>query len=335
MNNLNEKNMEQLLHDTEETLLNGDRIGRETALALARLENKQGLYRLADTIRRHFMGNEFDLCSIINAKSGNCSENCRFCAQSARHHTGIESYTIIPEDEAMAIAQGNDRHGVRRLSLVTSGRSLNPKTAAELGRLYEKMSAKTGLLFCASAGLLDENTVSALREAGVGRYHCNLEASRNYFPQVCTTHTWEEKVETLRLAREHGMSLCSGGIIGMGESLEDRIDLALQLRELGVKSIPVNILTPIEGTPLEVLSPLSLDEVLTAVALFRLINPEAVIRMAGGRQQLGAEQYRCFSSGANGAIVGNYLTTDGSGIQQDLAQISALGYTFAREPLHA
>ena len=332
---LDTENMEQLLQNTQKILLNGGQIDRETALALARGTDKQGLYHLADTVRRHFMGNEFDLCSIINAKSGNCSENCRFCAQSARHHTSIESYTIIPEEEALTIAQDNDRHGVKRLSLVASGRSLSAKTVEELGKLYGKMSQSTGLLFCASAGLLDETSVSALRQAGVGRYHCNREASRNYFPQVCTTHTWEEKVATLRLAREHGMSLCSGGIIGMGESLEDRIDLALQLRELGVKSIPVNILTPIEGTPLEVLTPLSLDEVLTAVALFRLINPDAIIRMAGGRQQLGAEQYRCFSSGGNGAIVGNYLTTDGSGIQQDLAQISALGYTFARDMLHA
>ena len=328
-------NPEQLLQDTRKTLLDGGQINRETALALANMPDKEGLYLLADAIRRHFMGNQFDLCSIINAKSGNCSENCRFCAQSARHHTGIESYTIIPEDEALAIAQDNDRHGVKRLSLVTSGRSLSTKTMAELANLYNTMSKSTGLLFCASAGLLDENSVSALQQAGVGRYHCNLEASRNYFPQVCTTHTWEEKVETLRLAREHGMSLCSGGIIGMGESLEDRIDLALQLRELGVKSIPVNILTPIEGTPLEVLTPLSLDEVLTAVALFRLINPDAVIRMAGGRQQLGPDQYRCFSSGANGAIVGNYLTTDGTGMAQDLAQISRLGFTFSRETLHA
>ncbi|NLZ18485.1 MAG: biotin synthase BioB [Desulfobulbaceae bacterium] len=324
-----------LLHDARNILLNGGQINRETALTLAKIPDKAGLYQLADAVRRHFMGNVFDLCSIINAKSGNCSENCRFCAQSARHHTGIESYTIIPEDEALTIAEDNDRHGVKRLSLVTSGRSLSTKTVEELANLYDKMAKSTGLLFCASAGLLDENSVDALHQAGVGRYHCNLEASRNYFPQVCTTHTWEEKVDTLRLAREHGMSLCSGGIIGMGESLEDRIDLALQLRELGVKSIPVNILTPIEGTPLEVLTPLSLDEVLTAVALFRLINPDAVIRMAGGRQQLGADQYRCFNSGANGAIVGNYLTTDGSGIEQDLAQISALGYTFAREPLHA
>lgn len=328
-------NPEQLLQDTRKTLLDGGQINRETALNLANMPDKEGLYRLADTIRRHFMGNQFDLCSIINAKSGNCSENCRFCAQSARHHTGIESYTIIPEDEALAIAQDNDRHGVKRLSLVTSGRSLSAKTVAELANLYDKMTQSTGLLFCASAGLLDENSVGALQQAGVGRYHCNLEASRNYFPQVCTTHTWEEKVDTLRLAREHGMSLCSGGIIGMGERLEDRIDLALQLRELGVKSIPVNILTPIEGTPLEVLTPLSLDEVLTAVALFRLINPDAVIRMAGGRQQLGPDQYRCFSSGANGAIVGNYLTTDGTGMAQDLAQISRLGFTFAWEPLHA
>ena len=325
--------MDDFVQQTRDAILDGARIDRQTALRLLAAD-PESLFEAADQIRRHFLGNRFDLCSIINAKSGNCTENCRFCAQSARHHTGIESYTIIPEDEALAIAEENDRHGVKRLSLVTSGRSLSSSTVAELGNLYEKMAQKTGLLFCASAGLLDDSTVSALQQAGVGRYHCNLEASRNYFPQVCTTHTWEEKVETLRLAREHGMSLCSGGIIGMGESLEDRIDLALQLRELGVKSIPVNILTPIEGTPLEILTPLSLDEVLTAVALFRLINPDAVIRMAGGRQQLGPDQYRCFSSGANGAIVGNYLTTDGTGMAQDLEQIRRLGYTFAREPLH-
>ena len=327
--------MEQLLNTTDKTLRTGGQIDRNTALALARGADKEKLYCLADGIRRHFMGNRFDLCSIINAKSGNCSENCRFCAQSARHHTGIESYTIIPEEEALRIAQDNDHYGVERLSLVTSGRSLNPKTVEELRHLYEKMADSTGLLFCASSGLLDEASVRALKQAGVGRYHCNLEASRNYFPQVCSTHSWEEKVDTLRLARDHGMSLCSGGIIGMGESLEDRIDLALQLRELGVKSIPINILTPIAGTPLEVLSPLSLAEVLTAVALFRLINPDATIRMAGGRQQLGVDQYRCFSAGANGAIVGNYLTTDGAGITEDLAQLRTMGYTFARETLHA
>lgn len=327
--------MARLLQASAEKIYTGQEIDRKTALTLAREAELDALCALADTIRRRFMGDRFELCSIINAKSGNCSENCRFCAQSARHHTEITTYTILEEGEVLRIAQDNDRHGVERLSLVSSGRGPGRATLAQLRLLYDAMAQTTGLRFCASAGLLDSHSVQALCQAGVDRYHCNLEASRAYFPRVCTSHSWEEKVATLQLARAHGMSLCSGGIIGMGESLEDRIDLALQLRELGVKSIPVNILTPIAGTPLEVLSPLSLEEVLRAVALFRLLNPDAVIRMAGGRQQLGPEQYRCFSSGANGAIVGNYLTTGGTGIREDLERISALSYSFAREPLHA
>ncbi|MGD9947679.1 MAG: biotin synthase BioB [Desulfobulbus sp.] len=321
--------MDTIVQQALQTILDGDRIDRATATSLLSAD-KNDLYQAADQIRRHFHGNHFDLCSIINAKSGNCSENCRFCAQSARHHTGVETYKVIPEEEALAQARDNDQHGVHRLSLVTSGRSLAPETVAELGNLYEKMAEATSLLFCASAGFLDEQIVASLYAAGVRRYHCNLEASKNYFPKICTTHTWDEKAETLKLARKTGMTLCSGGIIGMGESMEDRLDMAFELSELEVLSIPINILTAIEGTPLGELTPLSLDEVLTTVALYRFINPKAVIRMAGGRQQLGQDQYRCFTSGANGAIVGNYLTTAGSGIQGDLEQLTALGYTFER-----
>ncbi len=322
--------MDTIVQQALHTILDGGQIDRATANALLGTE-KDELYQAADQIRRHFHGDHFDLCSIINAKSGNCSENCRFCAQSARHHTGVDTYTVIAEDEAMAQARDNDQHGVHRISLVTSGRSLAPETVAELSHLFAKMAEETSMLFCASAGLLDEQIASDLYAAGVRRYHCNLEASKNYFPKVCTTHTWAEKVATLQLARNTGMSLCSGGIIGMGESMEDRLDMAFELRELEVLSIPINILTAIPGTPLAELAPLSVDEVLTTVALYRFINPLAVIRMAGGRQQLGDEQYRCFSAGANGAIVGNYLTTTGSGIQGDLEQLSSLGFTFARE----
>jgi biotin synthase len=321
--------MDTIVQQAQQTVLAGGQIDRLTALRLLDGE-KEELYRAADALRRHFLGNHFDLCSIINAKSGNCSENCRFCAQSARHHTGIESYQAIAEEDALAQAKDNDDYGVHRISLVTSGRNLSPETVAELTRLYEKMAETTSMLFCASAGFLDEEIATGLHAAGVRRYHCNLEASKGYFPKVCTTHTWEEKVETLHLARRTGMSLCSGGIIGMGESMEDRLDMAFELRDLAVKSIPINILTPIAGTPLAELHPLSLEEVLTTVALFRFINPDAVIRMAGGRQQLGDEQYHCFAAGANGAIVGNYLTTTGSGIVEDLCHLSAMGFTFER-----
>ena len=213
--------MDTLVAQTRQAVIDGGRIDRETALRL--LETDHGdLWRAADDIRRHFLGDRFDLCSIINARSGNCTENCRFCAQSARHHTGIDTYTVIPEEEALAQAADNDQHGVGRLSLVTSGRSLAPDTLEALVGLYGKMAASTSLLFCASAGMLNPEIAATLKEAGVVRYHCNLEASRGYFPQVCTTHTWAEKVETLGLARAAGMTLCSGGIIGMGERASDR-----------------------------------------------------------------------------------------------------------------
>ena len=321
--------MDSSVQGLQQAVLEGHRISLQEAGQLLAAD-KQELYRAADDLRRHFLGNHFHLCSIINAKSGNCSENCRFCAQSARHHTGIETYTVIPDEEAMTIALDNDQHGVHRLSLVTSGRSLSLGTLEELTGLYAQMSGKTSLQFCASTGFLDEETSKGLRAAGVSRYHCNLEACRDFFPEVCTSHSWQEKTETLKLARQAGMSLCSGGIIGMGESVEHRIALALELRELEVKSIPINVLTPIPGTPLAALQPLSLEEVLATIALFRFINPDAVILMAGGRQQLGSDQYQCFAAGANGAIVGNYLTTGGNSIAEDLERLADMGFSFDR-----
>ncbi len=314
-----------------QSIISGQAIDIETARSVANTSEKEALFTTADNIRRHFMGNRFHLCSIINAKSGNCTENCRFCAQSARHHTGVETYTLIDREDALTIAKDNDSYNVHRLSLVTSGRNLTQTTLGELAELYKEIDAVTSMKFCASSGMLSDEIAEALAGEGVTRYHCNLEANRDFFPKVCTSHTWEEKVETLKTAQAAGLSVCSGGILGMGESMEDRIALAFELREIGVKSIPLNILTPIPGTPFADLVALELEEVLTVIALFRLINPDAVIRMAGGRQQLGEHQYKCFTAGANGAIVGNYLTTAGSGIAGDLEALTAMGFTFEKE----
>lgn len=309
-------------------VLQGARLDRETALRLA-AEPRQQVWDGADRIRRHFHGSRFSLCAIINARSGRCSEDCRFCAQSARYRSSINEYEIIDQDQALRLAAESDRHGVHRLSLVTSGRSADDALLTRLAEIYRQIKTVSRLRLCGSMGLLSRDKARRLREMGLSRYHCNLEASRGFFPRVCTTHSWDEKRETLRLAREAGLSLCSGGIIGMGESMADRIDLALELRDLEVDSIPLNILTPIPGTPLEGLRPLDVEEVLTTIALFRFINPGVVLRIAGGRQQLGAEQYRCFTAGANGAMVGNYLTTSGSAIGDDLRNFTALGFSFA------
>ncbi|XOF34177.1 MAG: biotin synthase BioB [Candidatus Electrothrix sp. YB6] len=313
-----------------EQVKNGVAIDRRTACEIARYADPHSLWAAADAVRRDFTGDQFHLCSIINARSGNCSENCRFCAQSARYQTGAPAYALIDDKEAMTIALDNDAHSVHRLSLVTSGHSVDAESLDQLIGLYAQIRKQTDMGFCASMGFLDQERAERLRAAGVSRYHCNLETNKQRFAEVCTTHTWQEKVDTLQIAAETGMSVCSGGIIGMGETMNDRIELALELRQLGVKSIPINILTPISGTPFAELEPLPVQEVLTTIALFRFIKPDAVIRIAGGRQQLGADQYCCFAAGANGAIVGNYLTTTGSSVAEDLAALREMGFTVAQ-----
>jgi biotin synthase len=309
-------------------ICHGTALSYEQALALAHGADLDELCRAATELCRFFHDRSFDLCSIINARSGRCTEDCRYCAQSARYPATIDSYEQIETEAALTQALENDRAGVRRLSLVTAGRSVADDQLEDLGRLYGELGRKTGLKFCASMGLLSRKKAERLAAFGVRRYHCNLESCRDYFPQVCTTHTWEEKVESIRVAREAGMDVCSGGILGMGESLEQRLQLAFELRELAVMSIPLNVLTPIAGTPMAALPPISLSDVLRAIALFRFINPHAVIRLAGGRNQFGPDQYQCFGAGANGAIVGNYLTTAGNGLEQDLRIISKMSFTF-------
>jgi biotin synthase len=310
-----------------EHIMAGAGIDSATACALARSADRQGLWAAADELRRYFMGNRFHLCSIINARSGNCTENCRFCAQSARYHTGTTTYGLIEREQAIRLALDNEAHGVHRLSLVTSGHSVDKETWKALSELYEEINEQTSMELCASMGFLHQERAEQLADAGITRYHCNLETNARRFSEVCSTHSWQDKVKTLVTAAEAGMSVCSGGIIGMGETMEDRIELAFELWEIGVQSIPVNILTPIAGTPFAELEPLPAEEILTTIALFRFINPDAVIRIAGGRQQLGTDQYRCFSAGANGAIVGNYLTTTGSSITQDIEELQKMGFT--------
>lgn len=318
--------MADLLRETFSAITEGRAVSRETALLLARYPDQPKFWSAADRLRRRFMGDHFHLCAIINARSGGCTEDCCFCAQSARHRTGVLVYGMIDHDEAMRLARSSAAYGVERISLVTSGRAADKSAMPQFNALYEQIGRETTMELCASMGLLDQETAKLLAAMGVSRYHCNLETSERQFAEVCTTHTWRDKVATLKTATAAGMSLCSGGIIGMGESMEDRIELAIALREQGIRSIPLNILTPIPGTPLADLSPLPLPEVLTTIALFRFLNPEAVIRMAGGRQQLGNDQHRCFAAGANGAIIGNYLTTAGNAVADDLARLREMGF---------
>lgn len=271
----------------------------------------------------------FDSCSIVNARSGRCPEDCKWCAQSARHHTSAEVYPLIGRETCMHVAELNRQHGIRRFSLVTSGRALRGADLARACTYCKEMAKEGGLGLCASMGLLDAAELQQLYDAGVRRYHCNLETAPSYFPQLCTTHTIEQKLATIRAAREIGFDICSGGIIGMGESMRQRAEFALTLREVQPVSIPINILCPIKGTPLEDAAPLSADEVLDTVALFRLIHPRVVLRFAGGRAQLDrATQLEALRLGINGGIVGDLLTTLGSTVDSDKQLVSEAGYEF-------
>lgn len=306
-------------------VLNGGAITREEALYLYE-QPLEELCAGADRIRRQFCGSRFDLCTIINGKSGCCSENCKFCAQSAHNHTEAAQYPLLPAEEIVEQARLNHQQGVLRFSIVTSGKALPDGEVDQMCDVVRRIKDEVGISVCVSFGLLDETQFCKLKEAGVDRVHNNLEASRRYFPQVCTTHTFEDKVRAIRAAQAAGLSVCSGGIMGLGETPEDRIDMAISLRELGIRSVPVNLLNPIPGTPLEGNRRLSQEEMRRIVAVYRFLLPNAFIRLAGGRGLLPDKGRSCFLSGANAAISGDMLTTAGITTETDLVLLDELGY---------
>lgn len=316
----------EMIAELKARVLNGGQISREEALLLTQVQDKPALYRAAGEIRDKFMGRLFDTCSIINARSGRCSENCKWCAQSAVFKTNVEEYEMIDEDTCMEMAHLNAEYGVDKFSFVTSGRTLPNRHIDTICRYAVRIKQETQLHLCASMGLLKKEQLQQLMNAGITRYHCNLETSPRYFKTLCTTHTSAEKIATMKAAQEIGMEVCSGGIIGMGETIEDRVDLALLLRELGIKSIPVNILNPIPGTPLENSPRLSDDEILTTVAVFRFINPQAYLRFAGGRLLIAHIEAEAIAAGINSAIVGDMLTTVGSKVKEDNEKVRRLGF---------
>ena len=306
-------------------VLQGEQITKSEALYLYE-QPLDKLCQNADRIRRHFCSNRFDICTIINGKSGRCSENCKFCAQSAHHHTGVTEYALLSEQEIVAQAQKNHEQGVLRYSIVTSGERLSGQEVDEMCRVVASIKQKVGISVCVSFGLLEETQFRKLKEAGVTRVHNNLETSRRYFPQICTTHTFDDKVRAIRAAQAAGLSVCSGGIMGLGETVQDRIDMAMSLRDLGIKSVPINMLNPIQGTPFAHNPKLSQTDMQRIVAVYRFVLPDASIRLAGGRGLLADKGKSCFLSGANAAISGDMLTTSGITTQTDIKLLNELGF---------
>lgn len=282
-------------------------------------------------IRDNFFENKFDLCTIINGKSGKCSENCKFCAQSAFYSTGAEEYGLLNSCEIVDSACKNYSDGVNRFSIVTSGRKLSDKELDYLSKVYKDIANNCPINLCASHGLLSYEDLMKLKEAGVSRYHNNLETSREFFPNVCTTHSFENKIDTIKAAKKAGLSICSGGIFGLGESMDDRIDMAFTLRDLEVDSVPINILNPIAGTPFETNKILDYDEIQRVISLYRFILPEADLRLAGGRSNLNDAGKKAINSGVNSMISGDMLTTQGIDTNTDIEMIKKLGMENIRE----
>lgn len=279
----------------------------------------------ADRIRKALRGDKVDLCTIISGKEGKCSENCRYCAQSGAYHTNCPSHPLLDGSIILAQAKANQDEQVDRFCIVNSGYAPTPEDFEKLISIYSEMDRSLSIGMCASLGFLTAKQMRRLHEAGVTGLHCNIETSRRFFPHICTTHTFDDKIANIRRAQAEGFHVCSGGIIGMGETWRDRVDMALTLHELGIMSIPVNSLMPIPGTPLADMPRLSGDDILRTIAIFRYINPEADVRLAGGRALMADNGRRTFSAGASASITGNMLTTSGSTIRQDKEMLAQLG----------
>ena len=296
-------------------VLAGGVVGSDEALKLSGATGSDRflLFAEAARIRDHFVGNAVFLCSIINAKSGRCAENCAFCAQSAHHDTGAQVYPLVDEDEMVRCAALAEENGAGCYGIVTSGTSINKTDELDrVCRAVTRIKSETGISPSCSLGIMDEETALRLKNAGMEMYHHNLETARSFFPQICTTHDYDDDVATIRAAKAVGLQVCCGGIFGLGETFAQRIEMALTLRELDVDSIPLNFLNPVAGTRLESADNLTPLECLTIIAVYRFLLPGTRLSVCGGREKnLREMQSWMFLAGANGTMTGNYLTTPG------------------------
>ncbi len=280
----------------------------------------------ADRIRKTYRGDQIEVCAISNVRSGNCSENCSFCSQSAHHkHTNSPTYDYIDSSELVAQAKRAREWGVSDFGVVSKGWGVrSAKEHQQLNEYFQSVSDNSDVGRCASVGVLTPETAAKLKAMGLENYHHNLESAESFFHNVCTTHSYQDNIDTIRHARDAGLVVCAGGILGMGESLDQRVELATQLRDLGVESVPMNFLSPQEGTPMADREPMAPFEILQSIAVYRYLLPKAEIRIAGGRHFLGDMQAMIFMAGASGVMIGDYLTTHGRSAKEDLKMFSDL-----------
>lgn len=322
--------MEKFINDIVERVIQG---GSPTPEEAERLAGAQGsevfdLFRGASRIKDHFVGTDVHLCSIINAKSGRCAEDCAFCAQSSHHKTDAPVYPLVEKERLLDSARQAETDGSACFGIITSGTTVNGKELEEILVALRRIRQETSILPSCSLGIIDEETAIKLRDAGMDTYHHNLETAESFFPNICSTHPYRDDVNTVRAVKKAGLKICSGGIFGLGETPAQRIEMAFTLKELDVDSIPINFLNPIEGTRLEDAANITSMECLKTIALYRFILPDKRITVCGGREKnLRDLQSWIFFAGANGTMIGNYLTTAGRNVDVDLKMFDDLGLT--------
>ncbi len=308
-------------------LLNGGDMSGEEARWMIRLDDDYlpWLMAGADRLRKTFRGDVVEVCAISNVRSGNCSENCTFCGQSGHYQTAAPKYDYIPAEQLVEQAQRARAWGASDFGVVSKGWGVRTeKERAQLREYFTAMNEHSDIGRCASLGALDKDSAAMLKEMGMENYHHNLETAESHFSNICTTHTYQENIDTIKNAMDAGLRVCAGGILGMGESLDQRVEMAETLRALGVESVPLNFLNPIDGTPMGERTPMAPLEILKTIAVYRYLLPKAEIRIAGGRHFLGDLQSMIFFAGASGVMIGDYLTTKGRQVEDDLNMLKDL-----------
>jgi len=285
----------------------------------------QELICRANDVRKECIGNKLELCNILNARSGLCPEDCKFCAQSARHRADVPTYPLKEKEEIVKAAQKAKAIGAEKFGIVTSGNRLTDREVDVVAQAISEIKDRIGIVVCASLGAMEKSQLQLLKEAGLSRYHHNIETSRRFYPCIVSTHSFDERINTINSAKQVGLEVCSGGIIGMGETWQDRIDMAYTLKKLDVDSIPLNILIPIKGTPLESAGPVPHDDAIRTICIFRIVLKDKIIKIAAGRETTFKDsQLKAFIAGANGMLIGGYLTVKGASLDADYALIEEI-----------